>query len=86
MGSLVVVLLAVAVAALVRVKTATGVLGKREAYGQPMNDWAALSVLGLGLGLASLVAGLKILAFLLLGAVLLESYMTVSHVRPRRRR
>ena len=86
MGSLVIVLLALVAAALVRAKTAAGVLGKREAYGRPMSDWAAVSVLGLGLGLAALVAGLNTLAFLLLGAVLLESYLTVSQVKPRRRR
>jgi hypothetical protein len=86
MSTLVVVVLAVVAAALARTRTATGVLGKREAYGRPMSDWAGLSVLGLGLGLAALVAGLNALAFLLLGAVLLESYLTVSQVKPRRRR
>jgi len=50
-----------------------------------MSDWAALSVLGLGLGLAALVAGVPSLAFLLLVAVLVESYVTISQVRPRRR-
>jgi 4-amino-4-deoxy-L-arabinose transferase-like glycosyltransferase len=84
--SLVVILLAVAAAALARAKTATGVLGKREAYGRPMSDWAGVTVLGLGLGLAALFAGLNGLAFLLLGAVLLLSYLTVSQVKPRRRR
>jgi 4-amino-4-deoxy-L-arabinose transferase-like glycosyltransferase len=86
MGSLVVIIIAVALAALARAKTATGVLGKREAYGRPMSDWAGLSVLGLGLGLAALVAGYPSLGFLLLGAVLIESYATVSQIRPRRRR
>jgi hypothetical protein len=86
MSTLVVVVLAVVAAALARAKTATGVLGKREAYGRPMSDWAGVSVLGLGLGLAALLAGLNGLAFLLLGAVLLESYLTVSQVKPRRRR
>jgi hypothetical protein len=86
MGSLVVLVVAVALAALARAKTATGVLGKREAYGRPMSDWAAVSVLGLGLGLAVLIAGYPNIAFLLLGAVLIESYMTVSQIRPRRRR
>ena len=86
MGSLVVIVLAVAAAAIVRQKLAGGILGKREAYGRPMSDWAGVSVLGLGSGLAALVAGLDKLAFLLLGAVLLESYLTVSQVKPRRRR
>ena len=86
MGSLVVIVLAVVAAAAARQKTATGVLGKREAYGRPMSDWAGVSVFGLGLGLAALVAGLDGLAFLLLAAVLLESYLTVSQVKPRRRR
>ncbi len=86
MGSLVVILLAVVLAALVRAKTAAGVLGKREAYGRPMSDWAAVSVFGLGLGLAVLIAGYPNLGFLVLGAVLIESYATVSQIRPRRRR
>ncbi len=86
MSSLVVIVLAVVAAAAARQKTATGILGKREAYGRPMSDWAGVSVFGLGLGLAALVAGLNTLAFLLLGAVLLESYLTVSQVKPRRRR
>jgi hypothetical protein len=85
MGSVVVVVLAVAVAGSVRAKTAAGLLGRRESYGRPMSDWAALSVLGLGLGLAALVAGAPGLAFLLLAAVLVESYATVSRIRPRRR-
>lgn len=84
-GSLVVVVLAVTLAGLVRAKTAASLLGRREAYGRPMNDWAALSVLGLGLGLAALAAGVPSLAFLLLAAVLVESYATISQVRPRRR-
>jgi hypothetical protein len=85
-NSLLVVVLAVAAAAFARQKTAAGVLGQREAYGRPLSDWAGVSVLGLGLGLAALVAGLNFLAFLLLGAVLFESYLTVSQVKPRRRR
>jgi flagellar biosynthesis component FlhA len=84
-GSLVVVVLALAVAGLVRAKTAAGLLGRRESYGRPMSDWAALSVLGLGLGLAALVAGAPNVAFLLLAAVLAESYATIRQVRPRRR-
>ena len=84
-GSLVVVVLAVALAGLVRAKTAGGLLGRREAYGRPMSDWAALSVLGLGLGLAALVAGVPGLAFLLVAGVLVESYATIRQVRPRRR-
>jgi len=85
MGSLVVVVLAVAMAGLVRARTAAGLLGRREAFGRPMSDWAALSALGLGLGVAALVAGVPGLAFVLLAAVLVESYATVSQVRPRRR-
>ena len=85
MGSLMVVVLAVAMAGLVRAKTAAGLLGRREAFGRPMSDWAALSALGLGLGVAALVAGVPGLAFVLLAAVLVESYATVSQVRPRRR-
>ena len=85
MGSLVVVVVAVALAGLVRTKTAVGLLGRREAYGRPMSDWAALSALGLGLGLAALVAGVPNLAFLLLVAVLVESFATMRQVRPRRR-
>ncbi|MGH8993947.1 MAG: hypothetical protein ACRDZ7_20750 [Acidimicrobiia bacterium] len=87
MGSVVIIMLAaVAVAALARQKLASGVLGKREAYGRPMSDWAGASLLGLGLGLALLVAGLNALAFLTLGGVLFMSYLTVSQVKPRRRR
>ncbi|MGH8973627.1 MAG: hypothetical protein ACRD0C_10550 [Acidimicrobiia bacterium] len=86
MASLIVVLISAALAALVRARTATGVLGKREAYGRPMSDWAAVSVFGLGLGLAVLAAGYSSVAFLILGAVLIESYVTVSQIRPRRRR
>ena len=85
MGSLMVVVLAVAMAGLVRARTAAGLLGRREAFGRPMSDWAALSALGLGLGVAALVAGVPGLAFVLLAAVLVESYATVSQVRPRRR-
>ena len=80
-----VVVLAVAMAGLVRARTAAGLLGRREAFGRPMSDWAALSALGLGLGVAALVAGVPGLAFVLLAAVLVESYATVSQVRPRRR-
>ena len=80
-----IVVLTVVLAMAARNKTAAGVLGKREAYGRPMSDWAGLSVLGLGFGLAALAAGLRGLAFLLLAAVLLMSYLTMSQVRPRRR-
>ncbi|MGH9043157.1 MAG: hypothetical protein ACRDZ3_23345 [Acidimicrobiia bacterium] len=86
MGSLIVIIVAAALAALARTKAASGILGKREAYGRPMSDWAAVSVFGLGLGFAALVAGINALAFLLLGGVLFLSYMTVSQVKPRRRR
>lgn len=86
MSSLVVIVLAAVVAALARQKLASGILGKREAYARPLSDWAGVCILGLGLGLAFLVAGLNALAFLLLGAVLFLSYMTVSQVKPRRRR
>ena len=85
MATLLVVVLSVALAALARAKAAAGLLGRREAYGRPMSDWAAVSVLGLGLGLAALVAGAPGLGFLLLIAVLAESFATVRQVRPRRR-
>ncbi|MDQ3947118.1 MAG: hypothetical protein M3357_18555 [Actinomycetota bacterium] len=83
--TLLVVVLALAAAAMTRTRTRP-VLGRRTAYGRPLSDWAAVSVLGLGLGLAALIAGFRTLAFLLLIAVLIESYATVSQVRFQRRR
>lgn len=82
---LVVVVLALVAAAEVRRRTRP-ILGKRTAYGRPLNDWAGVSVLGLGLGLAALISGVRQLAFLLLIAVMIESFLTVSQVRPQRRR
>lgn len=86
MSSLVVIVLAAVLATLARQKLTGGILGKREAYGRPMSDWAGVSILGLGLGFGFLLAGSSALAFLMLGAVLFVSYMTVSQVKPRRRR
>lgn len=85
MVPLVVVILALFAAAEARRRTRP-VLGKRTAFGRPLNDWAAVSVLGLGLGVAALAAGYRSLAFLLLIAVMIESFATVSQVRPQRRR
>lgn len=85
MGPLVVVILALVAAAETRKRTRP-VLGKRTVYGRPLSDWAAVSVLGLGLGLAALVAGLRSVAFLLLIAVMVESFATLSQVRPQRPR
>ncbi len=85
-NSVLVAVIALALAAVARQWAASGVLGRREAYGRPMSDWAGLSVLGLGLGFAALVAGVKLLAYLLLGGVLFMSYLTISQVKPRRRR
>ncbi len=83
---LLVVVLALLAAAEARRRTRP-ILGKRPAYGRPLSDWAGISVLGLGLGLATLIAGFRQLAFLLLIAVMIESFLTVSQVRtPRRRR
>ncbi|MGH9037934.1 MAG: hypothetical protein ACRD0O_19425, partial [Acidimicrobiia bacterium] len=56
MVPLVVVILALFAAAETRKRTRP-VLGRRTAFGRPLSDWAAVSVLGLGLGLAALVAG-----------------------------
>jgi hypothetical protein len=83
--SLLIAGLAVAAAADARRRTRP-VLGRREAYGRPMSDWAAVSVLGLGLGMAALIAGLRSIAFLLLIAVMIESFATLSQIRPPRRR
>ena len=85
MGPLLVIILALVAAAETRKRTRP-VLGKRIVYGRPLSDWAAVSVLGLGLGVAALVAGLRSIAFLLLIAVMIESFVTVSQVRPQRRR
>ncbi|HEY3239366.1 MAG TPA: hypothetical protein VGL92_07380 [Acidimicrobiia bacterium] len=82
---LLVVALALVAAAEARKRTRP-VLGRRMAYGRPLSDWAAVSVLGLGLGLAALVAGLRSIAFLLLIAVLVESFATLQQFRPQRRR
>lgn len=79
-----VVILALVAAAETRKRTRP-VLGKRSVYGRPLSDWAAVSVLGLGLGLAALLAGFRSLAFLLLIAVMIESFLTVSQVRFQRR-
>src|SRR2546421_2775801 len=49
-GSLVVVVLAVALAGLVRAKTAGGLLGRREAYGRPLSEWGAPAFLRPGPG------------------------------------
>src|SRR5256885_14475384 len=70
MGSLMVVVLAVAMAGLVRAKTAAGLLGRREALGPPLSDWAAPSPPRLGLGGAGPVARVPGPALLLLAAVL----------------
>jgi hypothetical protein len=82
---LLVVVLAVVAAAEARKRTRP-LLGRHLAFGRPLSDWAAVSVLGLGLGLAALVAGLRPVAFLLLIAVLAESFATIQQVRPQRRR
>jgi hypothetical protein len=82
---LLVAVLALAAAADARKRTRP-VLGKRTAYGRPLSDWAAVSVLGLGLGMAALIAGLRSIAFLLLIAVMIESFATLAQVRPQRRR
>lgn len=82
----IVLIVAVAVAAVGRARASGGVLGRLEAYGRPMSDWAGVSLLGLGAGLAAMVAGLPGLAWLLMAAVLVESFMTLRAVPPGRRR
>ena len=84
--SLVVLIVTVVVAAAVRGRARAGILGRREAYGRPMSDWAGVTVLGLGAGLAALVAGVRWLAWLLMTAVLVESFVTLRSVRPKRQR
>ncbi len=84
--SLVMLILAVAAAAETRNRAQFGVLGRRQAYGRPMSDWAGLTVLGVGAGFAALVAGVRWLAWSLIAAVLVQSWITVRAVRPKRRR
>ncbi len=84
--SLVVLMLVVAVAAAVRTRAGAGILGRREAYGRPMSDWAGVTVLGIGAGVSALIAGVRWLAWILIGAVMVESFVTLRSVRPRRRR
>jgi hypothetical protein len=83
--TLVVLALTVAAASAVRIRSSSGILGRRQAYGYPMSDWAGLTVLGIGAGLAALVAGLRWLAWLLVLAVLVESFATLRSIRPKRR-
>jgi hypothetical protein len=84
--SLVVLMLVVAVAAALRTWARAGILGRREAYGRPMSDWAGVTALGIGAGLSALIAGVRWLAWILIGAVMAESVLTLRSVRPRRRR
>jgi hypothetical protein len=51
-----------------------------------MSDWAGLTLLGIGAGLSALIAGAQSLAWILIGAVLVESLVTLRSVRPRRPR
>ena len=81
-AALVVLLVSVAVAALGRSRAAAGPLGRRQAYGRPISDWAGVSLLGLGAGLAVMTAGLPGVAWLLLAAVIALSFLTLKEVRP----
>lgn len=81
---LLVVILAVAAAAGVRRKLGSGVLGRRQAYGRPLSDWAGLTALELGAGVAAFVAGVAWLAWFLFTAALLESFVVLRGVRFRR--
>jgi hypothetical protein len=82
---LVVLALTVAVAAGVRSRMGSGILGYRYAYGRPLSDWAGLTAFGLGAGLAALVAGLPWLSRFFLIASLVESIIVLRAVRPPRR-
>lgn len=82
--SLLVLILAVAAAAGVRRKLGSGVVGRREAYGRPLSDWAGLTVLALGAGVAAFAAGVDWLAWVLLYATLLGSFVVLRRVRFRR--
>jgi hypothetical protein len=84
--SLVVLMLAVVSAMAIRERARPGILGRREAYGRPMSDWAGITAFGVGAGLSALVAGVRWLAWLLIAAVLVESFATLRSVRPKRGR
>ena len=84
--SLVVLMVVIAIAAAVRSRARAGILGRREAYGRAMSDWAGVTVLGIGAGLSALIAGVRWLAWILIGAVMVESVVTLRSVRPKRRR
>jgi hypothetical protein len=51
-----------------------------------MSDWAGVAALGAGAGLSALIAGFRWLAWILIGAVLVESLATLRSVRPKRDR
>jgi hypothetical protein len=84
--SLVVLILAVVGAMAIRERARAGVLGRREAYGRPMSDWAGVTMFGVGAGLSALVAGIRWLAWMLIAAVVVESFLTLQSVRPKRGR
>jgi hypothetical protein len=84
--SFLLLILALAAAAEIRNRSQSGVLGRRQAYGRPMSDWAGLTAFGVGAGFAALVAGVRWLAWLLIAAVLAQSWITLRAVRPKRRR